>query len=143
ALLNMVRLPHQLALGGIILLGQAVPLLPPVCQGLQVWPGSRELRRQVRAESRGARRHLRLVRPWGSLEAIRDLRGRRQQRLMDGEVLRTLRGWEDRRWTLVDLRYTYGRGRGLVLGLRCSAPGCGAGRSRSWCGRLALGLAVF
>src|SRR5438552_11179515 len=54
----------------------------------------------------------------------------------------SLRGREDRGGTLVDLRYTYGRGRGLVLGLRCSAPGCGAGRRRSWCGGLALGLGM-
>src|SRR5439155_26932607 len=127
ALLDVVRLPHQLALGGVILLGQAVPLLPPVRQGLQVGPDGREFRRQGRTESRlqgrDARRHLRLVRPWGSREAIRGLRGRRQQRLMDWEVLRTLRGWEDRRGTLVDIRSTYGRGRGLVRGVRCSAPG--------------------
>src|SRR5881396_1123213 len=114
ALLNMIRLPHQLALRGVILLGQAVPLLPPVGQGLQVRPGSRELRRQVRTEGRDTRRHRLLVRPWGSLEVIRRLRGRRQQRLMHGEVLRTLRGREDRRETLVDLRYTYGLRRGLM-----------------------------
>src|SRR5207253_11260149 len=123
-------------------LGQAVPLLPPVCQGLQVGPGGRELLCQGRAEGRDTRRHLRLVCPWGSLEAIRGLRGRRQQRLMHGEVLRTLGGREDRGGTLVDLRYTYGRGRGLVLSLRCPASGRGAGRGRSWCWGVSLGLAV-
>src|SRR5439155_15665341 len=71
ALLDVVGLPHQLALGAIILLGQAVPLLPPVCQGLQVRPGSCELRRQVRTEGRDTRRHRLLVRPWGSREVIR------------------------------------------------------------------------
>src|SRR5207249_7743516 len=105
ALLNVVRLPHQLALGAIILLGQVVPLLPPVCQGLQVRPDGRELRRQVRAEGRGARRHLRRVRPWGSWEAIRRFWRRREQRLMFWGRLRTLRGREDRGGTLVDLRY--------------------------------------
>src|SRR6266446_9622766 len=71
ALLNMVRLPGQLAVGVIILLGEVLPLLPPGREGLQVWPDGRELCRQGRAESRlqgrEARRTSRIVRPWGRL----------------------------------------------------------------------------
>jgi hypothetical protein len=50
ALLDMVRLPHQLAIGGILLLGEALPLLPPVRERLEGRPEGRELRRQLRAE---------------------------------------------------------------------------------------------
>jgi hypothetical protein len=114
ALLDMVRLSGQLAVGGLLLLGQVLPLLLPVRKRLQVRPEGCELRRQVRAEGRGrgreARRHLLLVRPWGSREAIRDLGRCREQRLMRGEVLGELRGRQDCRGTLVDIRSTDGRG---------------------------------
>src|SRR6266446_5769133 len=92
ALLNMVRLPGQLAVGVIILLSQVLPLLPPGRERLQVWPDGRELRRQGRTESRlqgrEARRTSRIVRPWGRREAIRGLWRRRHQRLMHWGRLR-------------------------------------------------------
>src|SRR5712691_2491662 len=50
ALFDVVRLPGQLAVGVIILLGEVLPLLPPGRERLQVWPDGRELRRQGRAE---------------------------------------------------------------------------------------------
>jgi hypothetical protein len=50
ALFDMVRLPHQLAVGGLVLLGEALPLVPPVRERLEVRPDGRELCRQVRAE---------------------------------------------------------------------------------------------
>src|SRR6266478_666637 len=146
ALLDMVRLPGQLAVGGLSLLDQVLPLLPPGRERLQVRPDGRELRRQGRTESRlqgcEARRTSRIVRPWGRWEAIRGLWRRRHQRLMHWEVSRKLSGRQDGRGTLVDVRFTYGRGWGLVLGLRWPTPGRSAGRGRSGCGGLPLGLGM-
>src|SRR5437588_8861 len=82
ALFDMVGLPSQLAVWGLILPGQALPLLPPLCDRLQVWPDSREFVQQGRAEARW--RGLDVVRrpPWiarllGRRDTIRGLRGRR------------------------------------------------------------------
>src|SRR5437016_14030217 len=52
ALFDMVGLPGQLAVWDLILLGEALPLLPPLRDRLQVWPGGRELVQQGRAEDR-------------------------------------------------------------------------------------------
>ena len=40
ALLDMIGLPGQLAIWGVILLGQALPLLPPARNCLEFWPES-------------------------------------------------------------------------------------------------------
>jgi hypothetical protein len=46
----MVRLPGQLAVWGLILLGQELALLPPVRDCLEFWPERREFLQQGRAE---------------------------------------------------------------------------------------------
>jgi hypothetical protein len=48
----MVGLPDQLAVWGFILLGQALALLPPVRDRLEVWPERREILDQGWAEGR-------------------------------------------------------------------------------------------
>jgi hypothetical protein len=48
----MIGLPGQLAVWGLILLGQELSLLPPVRDRLEVWPESREFRQQGWAEGR-------------------------------------------------------------------------------------------
>jgi hypothetical protein len=56
ALLDMIGLSGQLAVGSLVLLGQALPLVPSVRERLEVRPDGRELRRQLRAE--GCRRWI-------------------------------------------------------------------------------------
>jgi hypothetical protein len=63
ALLDMIGLPSQLAVWGLILLGQELTLLPPVRDRLEVWPESREFRQQGRTEGRRRGRDVRRV-PW-------------------------------------------------------------------------------
>jgi hypothetical protein len=128
ALLDMIGLPGQLAVWGLILLGQELSLLPPVRNGLEVWPERREFLQQSRAGDywRGldARRVPWIARLWGRLEAIRGLRGRRQQGGMLWEVLREWRGRRRRR------------------GLRYSAPGGGARWRCRACRGLPSGMTI-
>src|SRR4029434_4911231 len=62
ALLDMIGLPGQLALWGVILLGQDLPLLPPVRNGLEFWPDSRKFIQEQRDADH-----------WGGLDARRVL----------------------------------------------------------------------
>jgi hypothetical protein len=41
-LLDMIGLPGELAVWGVILLGQDLPLLPPARHGLECWPESQK-----------------------------------------------------------------------------------------------------
>jgi len=45
ALLDMIGLPGELPVWGVILLGQALPLLPPACDCLECWPDSQKFLR--------------------------------------------------------------------------------------------------
>ena len=62
ALLDMIGLPGQLALWGVILLGEDLPLLPPVRDGLKFWPDSHKFLKEQRAGDH-----------WGGLDARRVL----------------------------------------------------------------------
>jgi hypothetical protein len=53
ALFDMIGLPGQLAVWGVILLRQELSLLPPARDRLEVWPERREFFQQGRAGNYG------------------------------------------------------------------------------------------